>query len=216
MQGDRPFCGSLFLTNSQYIINEQKKVIYQTHIALGVIGPMALGYEEQTAIHKSIKNILPKGWRHQIQNDLIVNYTFAMQQNLLQNELFDANALTQIRVGTMFTDLSGGAMLRIGFKNNWNPVTVFAKKGKPQLFMHTSVQLKAVGYNATLQGGLLNRNSAYTISSKNIQRITSLSEIGVTASFHNILATYTQCYLSKEFNTGLRHRWGKIGLQIVF
>jgi hypothetical protein len=53
-------------------------------LSVGVIGPAAGGEEIQTAIHRNTKNDLPHGWRYQIQNDFILNYTLTYEHCLLQ------------------------------------------------------------------------------------------------------------------------------------
>ncbi len=213
---DRPFCGSLFITNSEYIVFEKRKLMLHSQLSLGAIGPLALGYEEQTAIHKAINNVLPRGWKNEIQNDLILNYKLEIQQTMIHHKFLDLIHCSQIRAGTLFTDLGIGGEIRAGLKKNWNPAAIVRLKDPPQLFAFARSQLNAIGYNASLQGGLLNRSSVYTIAGSDIQRLVLLAEFGISASYKNIQTNYTQSYLSKEFRTGMAHQWGRFSLVIGF
>lgn len=213
---DRPFCGSLFITNSEYILFEKRKLMLHSQLSLGAIGPLALGFEEQTAIHKAINNVLPRGWKNEIQNDLILNYQLAVQKALLVKKLLDMSVLSEMRLGTMFTDASAGINIRTGIKSKWGNIIWQKNERKWQLFAFVSARIKAVAYNATLQGGLLNRSSVYTISGGDMQRLLLMTEFGISASYKNIQTLYTQSYLSKEFSNGLPHQWGKVSLAIGF
>jgi lipid A 3-O-deacylase len=73
-----------------------------------------------------------------------------------------------------------------------------------------------VGYDAALQGGLLNRSSPYTITGNQINRITFQNNYGLVLGFRKLYMEYYRTYISKEFKTGREHGWGgiKIGLAL--
>lgn len=212
LQGDRPYCASLFITNSQYSYYKNKKMFIHSQLAFGAIGPLALGYEEQTAIHKAIKDELPKGWKNQIQNDLIMNYTFEMQQNFFTKSWISVAYNTQARLGTMFTDVAIGLNAKFGLYND----NFKAQKSKLQIYGFGNTHMKAVAYNATLQGGMLNKSSDYTISQSNIKRLIPIAEIGVGAGYRKLNILFSHTNIGKEFTSGANHAWGKLSLMIGF
>ena len=211
--GDRPYCGSIFITNSRYDYSDKKKYAMHSQISFGAIGPLAFGHEEQTAIHKAINDELPKGWPNQIQNDLILNYLFSFEKSLLYSSYFDMSISNQFRLGTMFTDAGTGITFRVGQKNRWYSLQ---QNKTLLLFAFAKADVKAVAYNATLQGGLLNRSSVYTISSQNIQRVIGNLEIGISSSYKNVQFNYSHTFSTKAFNTASTHAWGSLGCKINF
>ncbi len=214
LKNDRPYCASLYFTNSQTVCYEKKKLILTTQIDLGALGPLALGYEEQTAIHKAIGDELPKGWKNQIQNDLILNYKMELQRALIDKRGVDISCLSQARLGSMYSDISLGAHLRAGFKQNQYGGQSGQTKQNLQFFAFANAMLKAVAYNATFQGGLLNRTSLYTLKAKEISRLVASYEFGISTSYKRVQINYSHTYISKEFKTGQKHAWGKLSIVI--
>jgi lipid A 3-O-deacylase len=73
-----------------------------------------------------------------------------------------------------------------------------------------------VGYDATLEGGLLNRSSAYTMTGSEISRFVFQTSLGLVISYGGFQIEAEQFMLSPEFNEGLWHKWGHIGLTFCF
>lgn len=74
--------------------------------------------------------------------------------------------------------------------------------------------INGIGYDATMQGGIFNKQSPYTIDAKDIKRITFQQNFGCVLNFKKLYLEYFQSLLSPEFRNGKMHRWGglKIGL----
>ena len=81
---------------------------------------------------------------------------------------------------------------------------------KFRYYLYGQTETSIIGYDASLQGGLFNHSSPYTISSGNITRVTFQGDYGIVVSFRKIYLEYCQSYLTKEFSTGKFHRWGGI------
>lgn len=73
-----------------------------------------------------------------------------------------------------------------------------------------------VGYDATLQGGVFNKSSPYTISSNDVTRFTFQSNAGVVVSLASLYLEYFQTYLTREFETGMSHQWGGVRVGVKF
>lgn len=73
-----------------------------------------------------------------------------------------------------------------------------------------------IGYDATLQGGLFNKSSPYTIPSSDITRVTFQNNYGLVIIIHKINFEYFQSLLTKEFESGKFHRWGGMRVAISF
>jgi len=192
-------------------------------LSLGVVGPYASGRWMQSTIHGWLHNLQPLGWQNQIKNDIIVNYETGLEKNILAvKKAILINGFVNGRLGTYNDKLSTGLVIMFG-KINPNITSVFCKKegelGKrirEKFSFHFYMQpvISAVGYDATLQGGMFNRRSPYTISARALERITFQGNYGVVICFHRINVEYFQSVLSKEFITGNVHRWGGIRLAL--
>jgi hypothetical protein len=106
-----------------------------------------------------------------------------------------------------------------------NPTTmsVFGKNyqksniRKAYFHLYAQPMINAVGYDATLQGGLIfNTDSPYTLSAQEIERLTFQFNYGAVLSFRSLYLEYFQTFLTREFETGLQHRWGGIRIGVAF
>ena len=73
-----------------------------------------------------------------------------------------------------------------------------------------------VGYDATLQGGLFNKSSPYTIRAMDLSRIKVENNFGVLFTFRKLFLEYFQTIMTKEFKKGNFHRWGGIKIGLSF
>ncbi|MCP2937037.1 lipid A deacylase LpxR family protein, partial [Salmonella enterica subsp. enterica serovar Typhimurium] len=73
-----------------------------------------------------------------------------------------------IRAGTLYTDCSLGINFRAGWMNPYfNNLGIERNGGRKfQLYVFFRAHARAVGYNATMQGGLFHTNSIFTIPDK--------------------------------------------------
>lgn len=217
LYGDRPFAAALMLKTFSISNNAERRYRITSSLTLGVIGPAAGGYGMQKTIHQWINATVPLGWQNQIQNNVIVNYETGAEKNLLQSsDIFLLNGFANARIGTLNTKLSSGVVLMLGRMNS-KIASVFGRNGTTgmhtkKLRFHAYLQpmINAVAYDATLQGGLFNRDSPYTLSSNEISHITFQANYGVVATFNSIYLEYFKTAISKEFEAGLDHRWGGI------
>lgn len=214
LYGDRPYEANIslkaFVTGSDSLRNHR----IASSVSIGIMGPAALGYEIQYNIHKWTGNKLPKGWQHQIRNDIILNYQLNYEKKLATiSENFLLNTAAEARLGTLHNRLSGGLNFMTGHFNN--PYQSSGKR-KTSYYLYVQNRLNFVGYDATLQGGIFNRKSEYTISAKEITRITFQADAGMMLNIGKLHLSYSQSFLTKEFQAGKYHRWGGFSLGYSF
>lgn len=211
LYGDRPFDANMslkfFVTGS----DSSRESRLASSISIGIMGPAALGEEIQTNIHRWTGNKLPKGWQHQISNDIILNYQVNYEKKLWQSaNNFLLNAAAEARIGTLHDRLSGGFNFMTGhFTNPYKPSI---KKRKTEYYLYGQGRIIFIGYDATMQGGLFNRKNPYIISASDLTRITFQADAGVVINFRKIYFSYTQSFLTKEFRNGRSHRWGGLSM----
>ena len=210
LYGDRPFDANISLNLFSLQTDSLRQQQLAAAFSIGVMGPAALGNEIQTSIHRWLDNPLPHGWQHQIQNDIIINYQLNYEKKVAgAGSHFLFNTTAEARVGTLNNKISGGFNFMAGrFNRRFLPVTHTRKKVEYYFYGQGRVHL--VAYDASLQGGLFNTKSPYTISGRDINRITFQADAGIIVNFRKLYLSYTQSYLTKEFRTGHYHRWGGI------
>lgn len=211
LYGDRPFNANLSLKT----LLIQSDSVYHQHIStsfsVGIMGPAALGKEIHVGIHRLLKNEPPLGWQHQIQNDIIINYQIVYEkQVLILSNYFLLNAVAEVRAGTLNNKLSGGLNFMAGkFTKRFLPVT---NKKRVELYLYGQSKFSLIGYDASLQGGIFNKKSVYTISTDDISRVTVQTDAGLILNLKNFYLSYSRTFLTKEFRTGKSHRWGGISV----
>jgi hypothetical protein len=214
LYGDRPYAGCLSVNSFQIATDEKKRRRISTSLVLGIIGPATQWESLQTFLHKRlIAAPQPMGWDHQIKNDIILNYKVNFEKNLIGSRSFMLNGNAETVAGTMNDKLSAGLSVMIGELNDpykFSPVS--AKTWEFYVFGHSFVS--AIGYDATLQGGMLNKKSPYTLPDSEINRFTLQSQVGIVMHHKKISVELSESFLSKEFKTGRSHVWGGIGIGI--
>ena len=217
LYGDRPFSSALsigYFSLSTDSVNNQR---INSTLSLGLVGPLALGERIQTTIHRWLNNKLPRGWQHQVANDIIINYAINYEKKILTyKKMFLLNGVGQAKFGTLDIKISSGINFMAGYFNNPYKDRSSERKKKFELYLYGQGRVHAIGYNALLQGGLLNRNSPYTITNRNITRFVIQADAGIAMNFKKILLTYSRSYISKEFSPGKTHQWGGISIGAFF
>ncbi len=214
LPNDRPFAACWFVKTFQVSIDTIDKQRFSTTLSAGVIGPAALGNELQTIIHRALGNTIPNGWHNQIRNDAILNYQVNYERQLVSaGKYFMIDAGGMVRVGTLSDKATVGMTLMAGYFES--PYSATVLKGKDlRVYAYERPEVSFVGYDATLQGGMLNRQSPYVISPGDIQRITFMNRMGVVLNYRRLTLEYFQVYLTPEFSGGTYHTWGGVQLGV--
>ncbi|MEP2279229.1 lipid A deacylase LpxR family protein [Maribacter sp.] len=213
--GDRPFAAAIFLKSFAIDTNKDKKYRLGQSLSIGLIGPGAFGKEMQTKIHKLIENKIPGGWNNQIQNDFILNYKIGYEKQLLDfKNIANIHSYTSLQVGSLFTNVSFGFNTTIGILDNLYTDVTTTSKIKVYTFAHTAVNI--IGYDATLQGGIITNDNPYTISSENIERFTAQLDYGLILKYKRVYLEYTRTAITKEFSSGNSANWGGFKLGFLF
>jgi lipid A 3-O-deacylase len=212
--GDRPFASALMLNSFQITLDTNRRMRLSQSLSLGVIGPAALGEEVQTLIHRATNNVLPLGWTNQIQNDLVLNYHVIYEKSLINyRNIVGLNAHADLQIGSLFTNLSLGTTFQLGLFQD-----VFSANSFPNVrcYLYAQPIIHLVGYDATLQGGLLNKSSAYTLASNEIERVTGQLNYGLCLKLYSFYAAFHVTSLTREFGMGIPARWGGIRIGLTF
>jgi hypothetical protein len=214
LHGDRPFAADVTLKTFAIAIDTVHKSRLSTTFSLGAIGPVAIGAEMQTGIHRVTNNRTPHGWPNQIKNDVVVNYQVDYEKQLIHaGRIFSLDADGMARGGTLNDKAALGITLMGGYFDS--PFSDYIVRGSNfRLYAYEHPELDIVGYDATLQGGLFDKKSPYTIPADQIERFVFQNRFGFVLVYRRLYLEYFQSLLSAEFKTGNYHVWG--GIQIAF
>lgn len=211
--GDRPFAAAIMLKSFTMSTNMEKKYRGYSAFSIGIVGPGAFGKEMQVAIHEATGNAIPLGWKNQIKNDVVLNYEIGLEKQLLRiGKLFSLQADTNLKVGTLYTNASLGLNATIGIINT--PFSSNFEKSKFQLYFYTQPIVNIIGYDTTLQGGLFNQKSPYTISNSSIERFVAQHNYGIVLKTKSLYFEYSRTAITREFDSGNSAKWG--GIRIGF
>ncbi|WP_334058609.1 lipid A deacylase LpxR family protein [Polaribacter sp. P097] len=221
---DRPFAGYLYGGFSIKNVYKENKIL-NYGVQIGIVGPNAYGQELQEFIHNIYGFQKAEGWKHQIQNALGFNLGASYIQRLATNEskTFDLNLETKAQIGTIYTDISAGLNLRLGFiplqdlmntiaynTNLNNKNTIYKREGES--FFYIKPMVRYALYDATLQGSFLNKGSEVT---KELIPVVFDMEVGLKFTANRFNFGYAFNYNTSK-SEDLRYTYGnKYGTIIV-
>ena len=212
--GDRPFASAIMLKSFKINTNTERKSRLISAIRLGLIGPGAFGKEMQVGIHEATGNTIPQGWQNQIKNDAVINYEAIYQKEIMAiPRYFYLQYEASANLGTLNTNISASIVAMAGLFNN--PFSDNQNR-RFQVYIYSKPQLNLIGYDATLQGGLFNRKSSYTIASSDVERFVGQHSFGLIVQTKTLYFEYTTTDMTKEFSSGRSASWGGIKIGFTF
>ena len=136
---------------------------------LGCLGPCAGGRATQTTLHRIIDQPKPEGWSRQVRNEAgAVLYADIAPMRWQFGRQVDLTPSVKARFGNIYTDLAASLLLRAG--------NLEAANEGSALHGYARLQARAVGYNATLQGGYFSNDNPHVVSPK---RLVGEVEVGL-------------------------------------
>ncbi|MGB3546586.1 MAG: lipid A deacylase LpxR family protein [Saprospiraceae bacterium] len=206
--GDRPYAGSLYLgarRTGVWGVNLE----YRSEILAGVIGPWSLAAAEQKWIHRQTGNVEPMGWDFQIANDVLLNYQFNVDKTFYSGRFLRIAAGGEGRIGTYRTRLGARTDIELGLlKNGAGKATRFGAA----FYLTPDAYIPL--YDATLQGGLFNRSSPYTIPVGDVERVVGRLTGGIRIKLGRSRIDFSHTYLTREFSTGRPHAYGTATIRV--
>ena len=221
LYGDRPYAAYLYVGSYKITNDLKRKIRFSRELQIGIIGQSSLGEYVQKTFHNSVPtNNEPLGWEYQISNDLLLNYQVILEKGILAAKAVEVNVNGNAILGTVMTNIGGGISIRAG---RFNPYFVNLgvdkkannlKRGlkNTQLFLSLKSAFRFVGYDATLEGGMFNKSSPYTIASSEMSRAVLKSSLGVTFTYGGFRINLDQYLQSPEFKNGWWHKWVSLGM----
>ncbi|WP_426060558.1 lipid A deacylase LpxR family protein [Hymenobacter sp. B1770] len=221
--GDRPYAAYMYASFFRVSNQLTQRQRLTSALEVGFIGPAALGKEFQTAIHRATNDPTPRGWDYQIQTDAVLGYRLGYERQLLAaGGVAEVIGTAEASLGTLYTHASAGAQLRMGLLQPYFSslgvagATSRAGQQQWQLYAHTSLEGRLVGYNATLQGGLLNQSNPYVLAAGGVERAVLRNTTGLAVAYKGFSLAANSTWVSPEFAGGRTHRWGQLAITAAF
>jgi lipid A 3-O-deacylase len=221
--GDRPYAAYMYASFFRVSNQPLRRQRLSSALEVGFIGPAALGKQFQKAIHRATNNPEPRGWDYQIRNDLALGYRVGYERQLLAASHFaELIGKTDAVLGTLYTNAGAALQLRAGLLNPYFDNLGLASpssragQGKWQLYAHTSIEGRLVGYDATLQGGLFNKSSPYVLDASTVRHTVLRNTTGFALAHQGLSLAVSSTWVSPEFAGARTHRWGQLELTAAF
>lgn len=227
---DYRYAGSLFTIISNYSFEPVKKMDIQEELIVGVMGPMALGAETQTAVHHIIHYTKPMGWPNQLKNDVLLNFNFTVEKQIASvGQFAELIGGSTVQAGTQKNAVTIYPLLRIGkmtpyfngFLGHFSSITAADKKepAKWQIYFFIKPQFQMVLSDAMLEGGLFNHHTGGLTGDKingftsgEIEHNVYLVSFGLVAVIRNFSLSFTQTNTSMLIKQTYSHEYGNITL----
>lgn len=209
--GDMPYSGVLYLSHVLDSYDSMKRIRFTSRIKAGLIGPISLGEQTQIFFHRLINNKRAAAWDTQLRNDVLLNYSLRIEKQLAQLNLFELEAKAEANAGSWLVSAVGGLNLKLGA---WH------KQGNFSWQIFFMPELRAVAFNASLQGGILNRLNAdekyaqYFLDG--IKPLVYSHSTGFQLRYSRWELLYRQVNVTREFTGQLPHYFGSVTLTFWF
>ncbi len=227
---DYRYACSIAITRARHSSNPLKKYNLQTEYVVGVLGPVAMGKETQDAMHKLIRDELPRGWSTQFKTSALLNVNLIAEKQLFGIwKSIEYIGGVKSAAGTSLTAVSFYTLLRLGkmnpYFNGYLPQYLQHGKQKDswQLYVIVRPSLDFVLRNAHVQGGTfrperteVNRNGEHltTEPRRRLNPIGYALDYGIVLTIKKVSVTFTQRDLYAMIKGQTRHEVGNISIYV--
>lgn len=216
---DRPYAGALFLIHSLSSYDYTKKIKLTSEFYLGVMGPLSLAAETQTAVHRLFDDTSPEGWKNQLPNDIVINYNLHLEKELVYvpRKLF-VTGIIETFSGTLYNSMGAGFSLKLGRVNHFAGEKTGGQAGKhkSQLYVMLKPAVRAIYFNALLQGGVITNakksGDGYMLDKDQVEKINVFTEAGIVYARPKLAVTLSQKMRTAQFKGGNAVEFGSISV----
>lgn len=245
MPNDRPYAawlygGVRFATQKdakkvlEYVPSVKRAADYSSiELSAGVVGPWAQGNEIQTWFHDLIHVQRPKGWAHQIPNEVVVDASYyrSLSLRMIGDDdrlfSFDIDPFFNVNAGTVYVHGGAGVSAVVGLNHKLGatprrtsysaPLTRNQSDRDWEVALFGSIEERAVAWNTFLDGPMFDDNpDTHTVDKENF---IWHSELGLLLRYRFLVASYIWVIRSEEFKgQDGSHEYGsaRVGFEFPF
>jgi lipid A 3-O-deacylase len=215
LYSERPFASTMMIGSQHSYLMRKNSVRLTSSLQLGIIGQATGAGTLQNGLHELMPGAdRVEGWETQIRNDLAINYMLSLEKQFHRSRYAEIIGGMHAYLGVPYTKLDFNVLLRIGLMVDYFDLFNVNNERVWQAYFFSGVRTSFVGYNATLQGGLLNSSNPYTLDS--IEPIMVDLSYGIGFDYRRVSLILSQHYLTPEFDGGDSHGWGELSLVVRF
>lgn len=227
IRDDRPYASLLYLSNKKVVADDDR--VLGVEFMVGALG-LDVARDVQTELHGWVREefdtdepVDPEGWDHQISDggEPTLRLRVAGGKLLAQGRGWDLARNWEANLGFQ-TNAAFGLMARLGMQRGpfWSTPYDPVNRGnfvpspqRRQLYFWTAGRLRAVAYDALLQGQF--RDSEVTVGGSDMRRLVWEGAVGVTGGLPGVQLTFA--INAKAGDTRLakapdEHIWGGLYL----
>lgn len=221
--GDRPYASYIYAESFQVANDPARRCRLTTALSIGFMGPAAGAKGFQTKLHAWLGAPTPRGWDYQVRNDVVLGCAAKLEKQLLAvGRGAEVVGAATASLGTLYTYAGAGARLREGLFNPYFSRLGVAGRGgrsglrRAQLYTEGQLEGRLVGYNATLQGGLLRRDNPYVLPARAVRRTVTRATGTVGLGYEGVRVQLSAFWVSREFRGARAHKYAQLGLEAIF
>lgn len=222
--GDRPYASYIYAAFFRVSTPAAQRSRLTSALDVGFMGPAAGAKEFQTAIHRRTGSPLPRGWDFQMRTAPVLGYRLGYEKLLLtapgHAELLGSATAS---LGTLYTYAGAGTQLRAGWLNLYfagleglSSRASRAGERRWQLYAQAGAEARAVGYDATLQGGIFTNDNPYELPARAVRRLVLRTSGSVVLAHNGLSLALRAVQVSPEFRAARTHRWNQLALAVAF
>ena len=216
IRDDRPYAGWLYgaigLISDHRLRDGglQSKRLDSLELNVGVVGPASYAEETQTTVHKMVGSPQPKGWSHQLHNELGVMLVYDRQWQAQYNSEFwglgvDLSPHVGGTLGNVMTSVNCGTTVRVGrdLPSDYGPPSIrpslpgsgfFRPTGDFGWYLFVGVEGRYVAHSIFLDGNTFR-------DSHSVDREPLVGDIqgGLVLTWREFRLSFTNIYRTDEF-----------------
>ena len=205
---ERPYAGWLY--GGVYLQRARDNEFDHFEFNLGLIGPSSLAEDVQREIHDFFDAAEPRGWDHQLGDEVAFNATYQRKWriSLLTSDGADAVQLIPqagITLGTVNRHINIGALVRVGmnFPDDFGPARIEepasatgVPHNEPGGYFFVRLGGKAVEHDVFLEGS--NYRSSHDVRA---EPLVGEAQFGIVVYLGRLEFTYSQTFFTRQFET---------------
>lgn len=207
---ERPWAG--FLYAAMGLTSASRNHVDEAEVMVGAVGPWSLGRETQELMHEALGVRQPRGWDHQLDNEVALNLSWTRRwpfawSHTSGGRRWSVEPNVGLALGNVYTHASAGVVFRMApSEAPWHdtPVRVYPARPGTGLFQEqdfswhffSGIQLRAVARNIFLDGNTFG-------SGPSAERESGVAAVnlGIAVSVGEMSFSYTLVYGTKEYKT---------------
>jgi lipid A 3-O-deacylase len=198
--GDHPYAATLSLCYTQVL--KMHTGILRLSLSGGILGPAAGGEQMQTSIHKITGDVIPAGWKYQIQPALLIDAAAEYQYRLIRHRAVDISAIGIAEAGTGKIRASAGVAAELLLLQGKNT----------RLKFYARSLIRYAPYQAVLQGSLLNSDEADLLQPEDLRPLGGFLLAGAELQTGQLHLSFWVQAITAPFRGAASHRIGGISI----